>query len=168
VDFYDSKSGPIVFADSPTLAPNSCQLLFMSGFPSSTWLNTVGSRFLVDPELFRRHLDFLRLKDFFDLPALPSSSKNIICLNITIIYKRSHALRHSEVKDGRSEEFKVVKKHQRHLGLDGIVGESIVRRYSIHDENTFTIEQQVTCYIKKSKNNWTGMFTPTNYFFKCC
>ena len=66
-------------------------LLFLRGHPTPEWLCTVGARFRVDPEYFRRHMD-LNLSpgstNRFTSPSLPSVTSNFVTLRITTIGKR--------------------------------------------------------------------------------
>lgn len=139
--------------------PNHGSLVFLRGFPSPSWMTETGAFYKVDPEFSRRHLDFLKLKNYHDLPGLQSDSRNSVQLNITTICTRSSAINRDQVLLARKEEYEEVVKHQKKLGLTGIVGESIIRKYSVHNETTFTIEQSISCHIKISKgpnSGWTG------------
>ena len=43
------------------------------------------------------------------------------------------------------------------IKLDGIEpGDSVVRRFSVHDNTHFSLEQDITLYIADSGQSWTG------------
>jgi len=46
--------------------------------------------------------------------------------------------------------------------LEVSVSESIVRRFSVHDKQYFSIEQMVTIYVTYSTRGWMGT-TPSIY-----
>ena len=152
---YDSITGPQdLLAHNSALTSGSAQLLFLKGFPSHEWLNLLGSYYSVDPEYFRRHLAFLGSKDLHDLPALPSSSRSLFQLKVTTIFARQVPISPYEVEQCRKEEVNLVQSHQRQLG--DTIGESIVRRYSVHNETTFSVEQHISCYVGLKNDGWFG------------
>lgn len=129
---------------------DSGQILFLRGHPSSDWVNTIGARYRVDPEVFRRHLPHINSEDFFDLPALPSYSDNIVKLRVPTIGRcTAHTMNRVE---GRRE----TERYWKTLGADGIIGESIVRRFSWHNTDYFTIEQHMMVTIKRKGSKWIG------------
>ena len=150
---YDGATGLPVLSASPSLESNEAQLLFMRGFPSPEWLKRLGSRLRIDPEFFRCHLDFLRSKDHYDLPGLPHTSNSMLHFKITTICTRQTAMSPLEVQKSRLEEVKLVRNHQRQM-CD--VGDSILRRYSVHNETIFTIEQNISCFVGRSEDRWFG------------
>lgn len=153
---YDSITGPQDFlARNSALKSGNAQLLFLRGFPSREWLNFLGSYYSVDPEYFRRHLAFMDSKDLHDLPALPSASRSLFQLKVTTIFAREVPISLDEVERSRKEEMDLVQNHQRQMG--DIIGESIVRRYSVHNETTFSVEQHISCYVGLKNDGWFGM-----------
>ena len=145
----------------PPPEPESGRLIFLRGHSCRDWLLQLGARYRVDPEFFRRHLDFLQPVEFYDLPTLPSSSRNVIQLRIITICSREVAFTQEQMEESRREEIEAVKKHQRQLGASGSIGESIIRRFSIHGESIFTLEQEVTCCVKRKNGGWVGMISHT-------
>lgn len=131
-------------------------LLFLRGYPSPEWLNLLGASYRLDPEYLRRHLLFSQYKDCFDIPALPACSRNILQLRITTICTRQVPLTRQILRQCRREEMGLVRKHQRQLGSDYNVGQSIVRRYSVLSETRFTLEQIASCCVQKRNGAWTG------------
>jgi hypothetical protein len=133
-------------------------LVFLRGFPHPKWLQAIGSQYRIDPEFFRRHLRFLfKPKEFYDLPALPSSARNIIRLRVTTICTRQVAVNSHDVQLARAKETEEVDRYGRHLEARGSPGDSIVRRFSIHNETISTIEQDISICVKKEKSGgWIG------------
>lgn len=134
--------------------PADDHLVFMRGFPTPDWLTAIGAHFKVDPDFFRRHLDFMKGKDFYDQPGLRSSCEQIMQLKITTICTRVVAINPSQVKAARLRDVEEVTKYQKRLSR---CGESIIRRLSVHNETMFTIEQTASFYVKTKKGSWTAI-----------
>ena len=125
----------------------------------------LGAVYRLDPEFMRRHLDFMQAAEFYDLPSLPSSSKDFLRLRISTICKRSEVIGYSHVEMARWNEREEVRKHQGLLGLHGTVDESIVRRFSNHDEMTYTLEQDISCCVARRNGRVTGNRSKNRWFF---
>ena len=136
--------------------PESGRLIFIRGHLCGDWLLQLGAQYRIDPEYFRRHLDFLQSVESYDLPTLPSSSRNIIQLRIITICNREVPLTQDQIEESRREETKAVQRHQRQLGASGSVGESIIRRFPTHGETIFTLEQEVSFCVKRKNGGWIG------------
>ena len=135
------------------------QLVFISGHLSPEWLACIGCKFPLDPEFFRRHYDFMNYKNLFDLPALPSASKDIVRLRIPTICNRSVTISLNDIERHRKDDREIIERYQKQLVSDGAAGDSIVRRFSLHNENDFTIEQNISICIKnKKKGGWIGKY----------
>lgn len=141
---------------------NANFLLFLRGHPTPEWLATVGAQFRVDPEYFRRHMDLNLspgLTNRFSSPSLPSATSNFITLRITTIGKRKHVHRS---KDQSIDEAR--KAADRQMGgflrdlqcFNSDMGTSLVRRFSIHDHDYFTIEQDISLCYSRVNDSWTG------------
>jgi hypothetical protein len=163
---YDGETGLQLLVQLAPPANESGRLVFLRGHTSRDWLLQLGAQYRIDPEYFRRHLDFLQPREFHDLPTLPSSSRNIIKLRITTICTREMVLTQEEVETNRRDEIEAAKKHQRQLGVSGTIGESIIRRFSIHEESAFTLEQEVSFCVKRKNGGWVGKRLP-DITFKC-
>jgi hypothetical protein len=136
----------------------SARFLFIRGLPNADWLNHIGSRFRTDPELLRRHLGFLKSQENFDLPCVPSASTHIFKLPIiTIGMKMGHSI--SSAKSlalKREEVHRNVEIYLRDIEHKPTVGQSIVRRVSVHDERYITLEQEVSGCIQRSADGCNG------------
>ena len=158
---FDSIDGLSEFANHPAHQSNGSQLVFLRGNPSPKWITLIGVRYFVDPEFFRRHLSFVRGRDFYDLPALPSSSQNIIHLSTTSIGQQTVAALSSGQDDHKLLQDCLYRLGER----PGVVGESIVRRYSVHDDASFSIEQMISiCVVRRKAGGWAGKCSSR----RCC
>lgn len=140
--------------------PTSSQLLFIRGFVDSRRIRALGAFYVVDPEYFRRHLDFLRKADnYHGLRTLPSATDGILRLRVTDILKRQMSWSDQTVQTMREAETRTVRNYQKQFGQLGRSGESIVRRFSVHDGTTFSTEHYITVTIQGSTSDgkgWTG------------
>ncbi|KAL7954778.1 hypothetical protein V8C34DRAFT_293430 [Trichoderma compactum] len=65
------------------------QIVFIRGFISPSWVSAIGSKYDIDPEFFRRHMDFLSAsidRHACSTLSLPSSSRNLfrLCVNMLL------------------------------------------------------------------------------------
>lgn len=139
------------------------RLLFMRGHPSPEWLVAIGAKCEVDPEYFLRHLDFrLGRPDFFPLPSLPSSSTSMFRLRVTTIGgSRSEPGEDTTQQDLDSLRVQNVRamhtyKEKLRNHSNSKLGDSIVRDCFIYDTQHFTIEQDISIYVKKIGGSWIG------------
>jgi hypothetical protein len=156
--FTSGKDGLAKYAQYDT-ASNECgRLLFLRGFPSPDWLNLIGSRHRVDPEFFRRHLNFIQPPDSFDLPATPLSSSNFLTLPVITIGQRRKGFTgiNLSVLEDRERSANDMAIYLRGLSIADVVGQSIVRKFFIHDATYFTIEQDVSVYVRGQGKSWDG------------
>ena len=134
------------------------QLLFLRGFPTSAWLRRVGSYYTVDPEFFRRHLDFSLFahQQWFSSPSLPSTSSNFIRLRVTSLFTRTREC--PDVDEARSGARESMRDYIEDLSepYQGSLGESIVRRFSVHDRLYCSLEQDISLCCCRSAQGWTG------------
>jgi hypothetical protein len=141
-----------------TPSSGSAHLLFLEGYPSPEWLNLIGARYRVDPEFYRRHLDFMQPENQFDLPSLPSASKNIVKLPLVTIgvQKNLGSLSLDSLEQHRERAFHATQAYTKQMNTTAEVGQPIVRSFLICDENHFTIEQELSICIESGKGGWTG------------
>ena len=86
---FDTDEGIDSF-QSFAVDKNHNPVLFMRGYPSPTWLEVIGAKYMVDPELFQRHLhlESLASRNHYVHPSLPSTRTNIFDLCITTIVSK--------------------------------------------------------------------------------
>lgn len=140
--------------------PSKSYILFLVGYPASEWLTAIGSLCQVDPEQYQRHLMFSPRQLYFSTPSLPSASENIVTLRfITIGCRRPKETSQDHVdqlRDNGARDMKVYK-HSLQLNREHVkAGDSIVRRYSVHDETYFSIEQEMSISLNYFEKQWIG------------
>ncbi|KAL8708167.1 MAG: hypothetical protein Q9220_006928 [cf. Caloplaca sp. 1 TL-2023] len=70
----------------PQLSPNETGVLFLKGYASPRSLLELGAAYSIDPELFRRHLQFVQpVSAMFKPVLLPSAQSSIIQLSVTTV-----------------------------------------------------------------------------------
>lgn len=136
--------------------------MFLQGFVSPLWLNHIGSKFAVDPEFYFRHLDFssmLPSPEHSIMMSLPSIGEIVrIRITSTISWNSPHHPYPRSTKDLRS----FCKRHMHEyinnlLNEKGVApGDSIIRRFSVHDKSHFSIEQMVSVHINHDHPGWLG------------
>jgi len=135
------------------------ELLFLRGFASPQWLCKVGWYYLVDPEFFRRHLDMsvFSHQQWFSAPSLPSTSSTIVQLRVTTLARWTPGF--PNVETARKEAQEGMAMYIQSVSgpeLHGDLGESIVRQINLHDEQYFSLEQDISMTFCKSGKGWTG------------
>ncbi|KAI0147056.1 hypothetical protein GGR57DRAFT_516083 [Xylariaceae sp. FL1272] len=148
---FDSITGLNELMGHPLPGRGCGQLLFVRGYPSRDWVNLIGSRYRVDPEIFRRHLDLDRSEDYFDTPSLPSATHNMIRLTTTSIG------RHSVVGSKLPRQFSLDQYHCSLGRNPDAVGESLVRRFSAHSDDRFSIDQHISICVLKRGEGWVAL-----------
>ncbi|KAK3935818.1 hypothetical protein QBC46DRAFT_42372 [Diplogelasinospora grovesii] len=156
-DGFESKAAEM--ANSP-----HGRLIFMRGHPSPEWLLSIGATYRVDPEFFRRHLDFRQgLRDHYWLPSPPSSLNTALRLRITTIGASVSKARTSseqdviealrELSQSRLSDYREKLKSLAEMKL----GDSIMRDFSVHDLEQFTIEQDISLYVGTCGPGWFAL-----------
>lgn len=143
--------------------PVGNRLLFLRGYAAPQWLNAIGSRYRVDPEFFQRHLDFVSIigkRNYFPLPSLSSSSSNIIRLRVTTTGYRDASTETNDqhrLEALRGECSKDMDEYLKQVKLDRIEpGDSVVRRFSVHNNAHFSLEQDISLCVNASGREWTS------------
>lgn len=144
-------------------------LVFLKGHPSPEWILSIGARYQVDPEFFRRHLDFLAgFRDaYYSLPPLPSTTKAGFKLRSTTI-GTSISTAQTDNMQHTLDQFRIdnranLETYREKLreSYDPGLGDSIVRESSIHDLQHFSFEQDISVYVTAYYNSWAGMNPPS-------
>lgn len=143
-------------------AHKTSYLLFLAGYLSSEWLTTVGSLCSVDPEHYQRHLRYLARQPYFSVPPLPSAAENIITLRfVTLGFRHPTGSSQRHIDRLRSDGIKDMDTYfhnlKRNRETQVKIGDSIVRRYSVHDERYFSIEQEISISINRIGRNWIAL-----------
>ncbi|KAJ5176975.1 uncharacterized protein N7482_002852 [Penicillium canariense] len=134
------------------------QVVFIRGFISPSWVSVLGSKYNIDPEFFRRHMDFLSTNEgrhSYSFPSLASSSNNIFRLCVSTILHRDD-FGGQNLKLQRSEQLTELEKYKIHqLGSNKVCcGDSLVREYATVCASFSVIEQWISIYIAKTNRGW--------------
>lgn len=136
------------------------QMVFIRGYISPSWVSVLGSKYNIDPEFFRRHMDFLSASIFrhsFGFPSLASSSNNIFRLCVSTLLHRDD-FGGQDLQSQRSDQSTELKMYKlRHLAFTKVCcGDSLVREYSTVCSSFSVIEQWISICITKTDKGWTG------------
>ena len=141
-------------------AGGSGQVVFIRGFVSPSWVSAIGSKYSIDPEFFRRHMNFLSTsihRHAYGFPSLASSSDNIFRLCVSTLLHRDDfggQDLHSQ-RSTQSTELGTYKIQQ--LGSSRVCcGDSLVREYSTVCSCFSVVEQWISLCIMKTDRGWTG------------
>ena len=153
-------------------------LLFLRGYARPEWLNAVGARCSVDPEFFVRHLSLFfqsTHSNYFTSPALPSGSTSMLRLCVTTIGSRGPHRKHGknlvqrDIQSLRCRAENSLREHfegvSRSSDNDLKLGDSMVRHFSVHDEEHFSLEQDISLCVTNSGNGWIGRSTHSRGLF---
>lgn len=148
------------FSATISLPAGAGQIVFIRGFISPSWVSVIGSKYNIDPEFFRRHMDFLSVsidRHSYSLPSLASSSNNIFRLCVSTLLHRDD-FGGQDLQSQRSDqstELGIYKRQQ--LGSTRVCcGDSLVREYSTVCSSFSVIEQWISLCITRTDGGWAG------------
>lgn len=144
-----------------------CSLLFLNGFLTPEWLNEVGAVFRIDPEFYRRHLYYMSTdaQGHFSAQTQLSSMVNMARFRITTlgIRMRKSGPRDQGAMDKLRKE--VVGEMERYhkgisrtTGSDCAAGDTVIRDFSMHDHEHFSIEQDLSIYVTTNSRENTSKY----------
>ena len=144
-------------------------LVFLRGYPSPEWIRCIGSMYSIDPEYFRRHIDFgppVRSASRIPTLSLRSSSPKMLTLNITTVQllevsarRDTSSERQRSANDAGMEQYIMSL-----LRGDAATGEPIVRDFWTIDATSFVIEQRISIYLQEHEehgSDWTCKCDPS-------
>lgn len=154
----------IVTCSASSSRSSSGRVFFLRGYPSARWLGSLGSCHFVDPEFFKRWLEFPYApnpNNQFSTPSLPTSCWNLLELPIVSIGRRSGARvfrSQHMLESARSRLDDAIRAYQTELlmGTYPGVGSSVARDISLFDDTHFAIEQRITICMQSQEgsNDW--------------
>lgn len=160
VQHYNQEQHEEFFAATSIPAGGLGQIVFIRGFISPSWVSVLGSKYNIDPEFFRRHMDFLSVsidRHSYSFPSLASSSNNMIrlCVN-TLLHRDDYG--GQDLRAQRLDKSKELETYKiQELGSTKVCcGDSMVREYSTVCSSFSVIEQWISLYITKTDRGWTG------------
>lgn len=142
-------------------------VVFLRGYGSAVWLNHVGAALDVDPELFYRHLAVtakelpseMRLEHSYSTPF--PQTRNLLQLrmcNTGSLSDNSHGMSLSDLR--KNYESRMRDHVEDFVRMRNFaVGDSIVRRFILHDLHNFSIEQRVSIEVIHRTNTWSSELT---------
>ncbi|KAK0615124.1 hypothetical protein B0T17DRAFT_646595 [Bombardia bombarda] len=138
------------------------RLIFMNGYPTPEWLLSIGSTYKIDPEYFRRHLDFAQgHRNHYSHPPLPSTLGSALRIQLSTIRtsvakvkanSEQDALDH--MRDDNKQRLSSYRDRIRRLPHDIKLGDSIVRDSSVHDLQNISVEQDASIYVGRCGSGW--------------
>ncbi|KAH8666555.1 hypothetical protein BX600DRAFT_461982 [Xylariales sp. PMI_506] len=146
-------------ATTSASAGGTVQLVFIRGSISPAWASVIGSRYSVDPEFFRRHMEFLSTNieaQLYSTPSLASSSNNIFRLCVSTLIHRDNSVAQDiqSQRLGQSAELATYKKQLRSARVR--CGNSLVREYSTVSSSFSVLEQWISLYVNRTTDGgWT-------------
>lgn len=150
-------------------------IILLRGHPSPDWLNFIGATFDVDPEFFRRHLDFRYAKTLphdFSQPTLPAATSNMTRLRISTIgcrwdkWGNSKQMSQKSLDNFRADAAKSMTDYSATLSrgrdADIATGDSVVRSFTVLDNEHFIIEQDISVCVNATASGCTGKQPPAH------
>jgi hypothetical protein len=138
-------------------------MIFLRGHASSQWLNAVGQKHNVDPELFQRHLHkaFGPVgRDLYSSPSLPSSSSNVFQLTVSTICFRNTGASSNEPEDlqgARRASSDLIARYFQDLRTRANVADSMVRKYLLLSAQEYVLEQTITVEVGSLGSVWRAL-----------
>ena len=140
-------------------------LLFLDGHPSPHWLSAIGSRYQVDPRYFQSHLEFRRVserRNCFPWPSLPSSTDDIVRIRMITLGAQvaNSSVLGLDLESMRLHAEKKMGPYSRDLNTETNVqlGDSVVRRFNVHDMEHYSLEQKVSICFQKHSAGWLSKY----------
>nr|POE88366.1 hypothetical protein CFP56_11595 [Quercus suber] len=145
-----------------TLAPEHCsnEVVFIRGFISPSWISGIGSKYRIDPEFFRQHMDFLSVsadRHAYSSPSLATASNNIIRLCVSTILHRDRFAEQDLPKQWRDQSVQLETYKVQQLGSSNVCcGDSLVREYPTLCSSFSVLEQWISICFTRSDKGWAG------------
>lgn len=162
LEYNDQSPGSVTVTGRSDLshdAQHGGQLVFLSGYPSPGPSSRLTNMYNIKPEFWRRHIGFTSAastSQFEDI-KVPSAICDIFQLRIWTIGYRGNGARSDQtsVEALRKDSAKLMEEYQERLSTRGSfrTGDSVVRKYEVHDREFFSIEQLVTIYVSTAHEN---------------
>ncbi|KAL4744599.1 hypothetical protein BDW72DRAFT_208891 [Aspergillus terricola var. indicus] len=147
------------FSVATSVPADGCgQIVFIRGFISPPWVSAIGSKYNIDPEFFRRHMDFLCTgihRHSYSYPSLVSSSNNIIrlCVN-TLLHRDDFGGQDLRLQRSIQSTELMTYKMQQLGSTRACCGDSMVREYSTVSPCFSVLEQWISLCITKTDKGW--------------
>ncbi|KAL4865937.1 hypothetical protein BDV12DRAFT_199705 [Aspergillus spectabilis] len=156
---YESRTGRVGLVRKE----GGGRVIILRGLPEIGILRNIGAYYRIDPEFFRRHLEFLvsssrDVGNRFAWPVLPSASTYIIQLRVPVIGCKPGALKNyvvNEIKAARAHSRETIEIYLKELrkSENWIPGQSFGRDHEVFDAQHFMVDQRVTIYLNPGGKN---------------
>ncbi|PYH46397.1 uncharacterized protein BP01DRAFT_396819 [Aspergillus saccharolyticus JOP 1030-1] len=130
------------------------ELIFLTGYPSPQWLNTLVTRYEIDHRFLHRHLDFLPTgrRDWYLAPSIPSRSQQFIQLAVPCIVftgNEGRFVRATDLQEARFACAELLRQRSKSFfaGADTPAGLTIVREVNIHSGEAMVVEHAITICV---------------------
>ena len=150
---FSGSDGPQLFMNHRSPQSFCGQLLFLRGWPSPAWINAIGTRYNVNPEIFRRHIHFGQNSGHAHFPNLPPC-QNIICLSMSTLGTHKALASYDE-----NSLYALYNYFKRLYGKPDSEGYSIMRQIWSYNDDSFVIEQNALISLLREDTGWIGMFS---------
>lgn len=160
---YSQEQHDAFSASSPGPEDTSGQLVFIRGFVSPSWVSAIGSKYSVDPEFFRRHMDFLSVsidRHAFSSPSLASTYNKMFTLCVSTILHRDHFGAQDLHALRKDQSFQLGAYKTQQLGSAKVsCGDSLARDFSTLCQSFSVLEQWISICITRQDKGWAGEYT---------
>ncbi|CAG8278592.1 unnamed protein product [Penicillium salamii] len=160
VQSYRQEQHEAFYTTTSVPAGESGQIVFIRGFISPSWVSVIGSKYNVDPEFFRRHMDYLSAsveRHSYSFPSLSSSSNNIFRLCVSTLLHRDNFGGQDLQSQRLNQSIELAAYKIQQLGSTRVsCGDSVVREHSTLCSSFSVIEQWISLCITKTNGSWAG------------
>jgi hypothetical protein len=142
----------------PLPKKQSGQLLFLGGHIPGSWIASIGAKYGIAPEFFRRHIHLWRSSHgavLYAVPTLPSVNARA---GITLRIDTSGGSSRSSGNLSLSSRRQMLPERFVHnpAVLTPAPGSSFLRGYAYLGDSEFIIEQDISITIESDGEGWTG------------
>jgi hypothetical protein len=157
---YSQEQHKAFSADNSVPEGGSGQLVFIRGFISPSWVSAIGSKYNIDPEFFRRHLDYLSPsvdRHAYGFPSVASSSDNIVRLCVSTLLHRDD-FGGQDLQSQRLDQASELGTYrtQQLRSTRVCCGDSMVREYATVCSRFSVIEQWISLCVAKKERGWAS------------
>ena len=160
VQSYRQEQHEAFYTTTSVPAGESGQIVFIRGFISPSWVSVIGSKYNIDPEFFRRHMDYLSAsveRHSYSFPSLSSSSNNIFRLCVSTLLHRDNFGGQDLQSQRLNQSIELAAYKIQQLGSNRVsCGDSVVREHSTLCSSFSVIEQWISLCITKTNGSWAG------------
>ena len=144
--------------DTPLPRKGQGHVLFMSGHLPGSWIASIGAKYGITPEFFRRHIHLWRSSEgpvLHNVPWMPSAiSGKAMTLRINTLGYSQRPLGNVALMGRRKLLPEILEANP--MRLAGAPGSSYVRGHAVLSDWQFIIEQDISITIESDGEGWTG------------